>query len=53
MGAFDEIKLRTVLELPSDAKIVGAVAFGIADHIPKPLPKKQLNQIVHFDKWKT
>jgi nitroreductase len=53
MGAFDGIKLRTVLELPSDAKIVGAVAFGIADHIPKPLPKKQLNQIVHFDKWKT
>ena len=53
MGAFDEIKLRNTLELPSDAKIVGAVAFGIADQIPKQLPKKQLNQIVYFDKWKT
>jgi nitroreductase len=53
MGAFDEKKLRNTLELPSDAKIVGAVAFGIADQIPKPLPKKQLSQIVHFDKWKT
>ena len=53
MGAFDEIKLRSVLELPSDAKVVGAIAFGIADKIPKPLPKKQLDQIVHYDKWKT
>jgi nitroreductase len=53
MGAFDEIKLRNVLELPSDAKVVGAVAFGITDKIPKPLPKKQMSQIVHFDKWKT
>jgi len=53
MGAFDEIKLRNVLELPSDAKVVGAIAFGIPDKIPKPLPKKQLNQIVHYDKWKT
>jgi nitroreductase len=53
MGAFDEIKLRNVLELPSDSKIVGAVAFGIPDHMPKPLPKKQISQIFHFDKWKT
>jgi nitroreductase len=53
MGAFDEIKLKNTLELPSDAKIVGAIAFGIADQTPKPLPKKELTQIVHFDKWKT
>ena len=53
MGAFDELKLRKTLELPSDAQIVGAIAFGITDQIPKPLPKKQLSQIVHFDKWKT
>jgi nitroreductase len=52
MGAFDEIKIRNTLDLPSDTKLVGAVAFGIADQIPKPLPKKELNQIVHFDKWK-
>ena len=53
MGAFDEIKLRNTLELPSDAQIVGAIAFGITDQIPKPLPKKQLKQIIHFDKWRT
>ena len=53
MGAFDEIKLRNTLELPSDAQIVGAISFGITDQIPKPLPKKQLKQIVHFDKWRT
>jgi nitroreductase len=53
IGAFDETKLRKVLQLPSDAKIVGAIAFGIAEKIPKPLPKKQVEQIFHYDKWKT
>jgi len=53
IGAFDEVKLRKVLQLPSDAKIVGAIAFGIAEKIPKPLPKKQVEQIFHYDTWKT
>jgi len=52
MGAFDEVKMKNRLNLPSDAQIVGAIAFGIAEQVPKPPPKKQLNQIVHFDTWK-
>ena len=53
IGAFDEIKLRKILELPSDAKMVGGIAFGIAEKKPKTPPKRQPNQIFHFDKWKT
>ena len=52
MGAFDEVKMKNRLNLPSDAQIVGAIAFGIPEQVPKPPPKKQLNQIVHFDTWK-
>ena len=51
MGAFDEMKLRDTLNLPDDCITVGAVAFGIADEQPKQPPKKQLNEIVHFNKW--
>jgi len=51
MGAFDENKLRDTLNLPDDCITVGAVAFGIPDEQPKQPPKKQLNEIVHFNKW--
>ena len=51
MGAFDERKLKDTLNLPSDAIIVGAIAFGIPNGIPNQPPKKSINKIVHFDKW--
>jgi hypothetical protein len=34
-----------------DSAVVGAIAFGIPDEIPKQSIKKQLNEIVHFEKW--
>jgi nitroreductase len=51
MGAFDEGKLRDALKVPEDAMIVGAVAFGMPDETPNQPPKKQLSEIVHFDRW--
>jgi nitroreductase len=51
MGAFDEGKLQDTLNLPADARIVGAVAFGIPDENPSQPPKKPLSEVVHFDKW--
>ena len=40
MGAFDDNKLKATLNLPIDARIVGAVAFGMPDEIPNQPPKK-------------
>ena len=51
MGAFDERKLKDTLNLPTDSRIVGAVAFGIPDENPSQPAKKPVNEIVHFDKW--
>ena len=51
MGAFDERKLKDTLNLPTDSRIVGAVAFGIPDENPNQPPKKPLTEIFHFDKW--
>ncbi len=51
MGAFDDNKLRNALDLPADARIVGAIAFGMAAETPKQPPKKTLDEIVHFDEW--
>ena len=51
MGAFDENNLRKTLNLPADARIVGAIAFGMPAETPKQPPKKTLDEIVHFDEW--
>ncbi len=51
IGAWNDAKLRDILNLPADSKIVGMVTFGIPDENPTLPPKKPLNEIVHFDKW--
>lgn len=51
MGAFDDRKLKDSLYLPPDARIVGAIAFGISKENPRQPPKKPINEIFHFDKW--
>ena len=51
MGAFDENNLRKTLNFPADARIVGAIAFGMPAETPKQPPKKTLDEIVHFDEW--
>lgn len=51
MGAFDEGKLRAVLKLPREARIVGGVAFGIPGENPSPPEKKPLAEIVHYNEW--
>jgi nitroreductase len=51
MGAFNEPKLKETLNLPVDARLVGAIAFGIPDEKPRQPPKKPIDEIIHFDKW--
>ena len=50
LGGFPR-KLKDSLEIPSDARIVGAIAFGISNENPRQPPKKSINEIFHFDKW--
>ncbi|MBC8552612.1 MAG: nitroreductase family protein [Candidatus Brocadiales bacterium] len=51
IGAWDDTKLRSVIGLPSDYKIVGLVPFGIPDGVPSQPNKKPLENIVHYEKW--
>ena len=51
IGAWNDARLRDILNLPTDTKIVGLIPFGIPDENPSQPPKKPLNEIVHFDKW--
>jgi nitroreductase len=51
MGAFDEPRLRKILDLPADSRLIGAIAFGIPDEKPPQPQKRTIGEIVHFDKW--
>ena len=51
IGAWDDRKLRSVLALPDDSKIVGIIPFGYPDGLPVQPSKKSMNQIIHYEKW--
>ncbi len=51
IGAWDDSKLRRVLELPADSKIVALVSFGVPDGVPNQPNKKPLKEIIHYDTW--
>jgi len=51
VGAWDDAKLRKVIGLPLDYKIVGLVPFGIPDGLPPQPNKKPLESFVHYEKW--
>ncbi len=45
IGAWNDTNLRDILNLPTDAKIVGLVTFGIPDENPSQPPKKPIQEI--------
>jgi nitroreductase len=51
MGAFDDNKIKNILNLPAESVIVGAVAFGIPDKNPDQPKKKPIDEIFHYDRW--
>jgi len=51
IGAWDDAKLRKVIGVPSDYKIVGVVPFGVPDGLPPQPSKKPLESFVHYEKW--
>lgn len=51
MGLFDETKMKAGLGIPDTMRIVGVTPLGYPDQEPKPRPRKELSEIVCFDKW--
>ena len=51
IGAWNDVNLRQVLEIPADCVIVGIIPFGYPDELPITPSKKPLDQIIHKEKW--
>ena len=52
VGVFDEEKLRNLLNIPSNIRIVGLFPIGYPQEEKKEVPsRKPLNEIVFYEQW--
>jgi len=51
MGLFDEAVIKNALDIPASIRVVGVTPLGYPDQEPKPRPRKELSEIVSFDRW--
>ncbi len=51
LGAFDEGKVKEVLDIPGDIRVPAMFTLGYADENPDQRPRKDLNDIVFHEKY--
>lgn len=51
VGAFDAKKAESVLKIPEGFSIVEMTPLGYFDEVPRPTPRKKLEEIVHLDSF--
>lgn len=51
VAEFTQEEIRPVLNIPSDKYVLEVITVGYPDEKPKPRPRKNLNDIVHYEGW--
>lgn len=51
IGAFDEKKVKEILNIPDDVRVVSLLTLGYPSAIPRPTSRKNLNEIVMWENW--
>jgi nitroreductase len=51
VGWFDPQKAASLLNVPDDYRVVALTPLGYPDEIRNPRPRKELSEIVFYDKW--
>jgi nitroreductase len=51
IAAFKEEKVRTLLGIPEDVKVVALTPLGYPDENPERTPRKNLEELVSFDRY--
>lgn len=52
LGSFDEEKVKDILGIPENVRVVAITPLGYPDETPSPRPRKTLEDIVCYDKYK-
>ena len=51
LGSFDENKVKEILGIPEKVRVVAITPLGYPSETPSPRPRKELREIVCFDKF--
>ncbi|VVB85361.1 Coenzyme F420:L-glutamate ligase [uncultured archaeon] len=51
IGAFDEKKVREILNIPDNVRVVQLLVLGYPSSVPSPTSRKSLDEIVMREKW--
>jgi len=51
IGAFDEKKVKEILRIPENVRVVALLPLGYPSGVPGPTPRKSLDEIVMREKW--
>lgn len=48
---FTQEEIRPILNIPSDKYVVSIITLGYPDESPKQRPRKNLEDIIHYENW--
>jgi hypothetical protein len=51
IGAFDEPKVKEILEIPENIEVIGLITLGYSDERTEIPPRVELEKIVHWESW--
>jgi len=51
IGAFDEQKVKDILAIPDDVRVIILMPLGYPKNIPDARPRKPMNEIVCHEQW--
>ena len=51
IGAFDEPKVKEILEIPGNIEVIGLITLGYSDERAEIPPRVELEKIVHWETW--
>jgi nitroreductase len=51
IGAFQEDKVKALLNIPDNLRVVSLLTLGYADEQPRPKNRKRLNEIIHYQQY--
>jgi len=51
LGHFDEAKVKEILKIPIDVRVVAITPLGYPAENPAPRPRKSLDEIVSYDRY--
>jgi nitroreductase len=51
IGAFDEPKVKEILEIPESIEVIGLMTLGYSEEKPEVPPRVELEKVVHWESW--